>query len=257
MPGKRTLNKRRLTRTQVQKLVASGARPRPDLSAKLEETFSTGYSKRPLVYELEGNRFLFVFDEQEPGLAGKGDIYPAAVFLRLVQWTAKVREDYACWRGDAVSHWAYYSTHRDHFISHVEALIERLRSTMSRSRDELDFSYRSLDIVSDFVERIGIERAQKDFYDHLVAYVGEVLRQRIEGQWELNPKHVPPYPYLLGPKHHPTMPINVVWGELSGLDPANLRAAAANEVRRTRKLPVPSTPQQVPMQRRRRESSER
>jgi len=33
------------------------------------------------------------------------------------------------------------------------------------------------------------------------------------------------------------MPINVVWQELSGLDPANLRAAAANEVRRKRKPP--------------------
>jgi hypothetical protein len=32
------------------------------------------------------------------------------------------------------------------------------------------------------------------------------------------------------------MPINVVWQELSGLAPVNLRTAAANEVRRTRKL---------------------
>src|SRR5262245_25905057 len=33
------------------------------------------------------------------------------------------------------------------------------------------------------------------------------------------------------------MPISVVWQQLSGLEPVNLRAAAANEVRRTRKLP--------------------
>jgi hypothetical protein len=33
------------------------------------------------------------------------------------------------------------------------------------------------------------------------------------------------------------MPINVVWAELSGVDPVNLRAEAANEVRRTRQPP--------------------
>jgi hypothetical protein len=37
--------------------------------------------------------------------------------------------------------------------------------------------------------------------------------------------------------HDPTMPINVVRQELSGLAPVNLRTAAANEVRRKRKPP--------------------
>jgi hypothetical protein len=46
-----------------------------------------------------------------------------------------------------------------------------------------------------------------------------------------------PYPYLVGAKYDPTMPINVVWEVLSDLGPVNLRAAAANEVRRKRKLP--------------------
>jgi hypothetical protein len=40
---KETLNERRLTRRQVQELIASGATPRPDLAAAFEQKFSTGH----------------------------------------------------------------------------------------------------------------------------------------------------------------------------------------------------------------------
>lgn len=228
-----------MTRREVQALITSGARPRPDLSAALEQTFVTGHKERPLVYELEDDRYLYVFDEQDLALGGKGDIYPADLFLRFVRWTGRVREDSTQGRGSSISHWAYYSELKQQLISNADRLIEQLRSTMSRSRDELDLSYKSLDIVSKFVEDIGVERAQKELYDHLVAYVGEVLRLRMDGRWEVDRKHDPPYPYLVGPRHRVTMPINVVWQELHGLNPVNLRAAAANEIRRTR---TPSGP---------------
>jgi hypothetical protein len=239
MAGKKNLNARRLTKREVQALITSGARPRPDLSAALEETFPNGYKLRPLIFELEGDRYLYVFDEQQTGLRGKGDIYPADYFLRMVRWTAKVREDSAHSRGSAVSHWAYYSQFKHELSLHLDMLVEQLRSTMARSSDDLDLSYKSLDIVSKFVEGIGIERAQKELYDPLVAYVGEVLRLHMEGRWEVDRKHDPPFPYLVGPRHGVTMPINVVWGELGGLDPVNLRAAAANELRRTRDISGP------------------
>src|SRR5262249_8813662 len=87
------------------------------------------------------------------------------------------------------------------------------------------------------VSSIGVERAQQEIYDHLVAYVGEVLRLRIHGDWQVNRHHRHPHPYLVGAMHDPTMPINVVCGELSGLAPINLRTAAANEVSRKRKAP--------------------
>jgi hypothetical protein len=239
MVRKKRLNARRLTRREVQALISSGARPRSNLSAALEQTFVTGYKERPLVFELEGDRYLYVFDDQQPGLGGKGDIYPADAFFRFVRWTAKVREDSAQGRGDSVSHWAHYKRLKHELISNVDLLIDQLRSTMSRSRAELDLSYESLDIVSKFVEDIGVERAQKELYDHLVAYVGEVLRLRIDGRWEVDQAHDPPHPYLVGRQHRVTMPINVVWEELGGLEPVNFRAAAANEVRRTR---LPSMP---------------
>src|SRR5207248_2889084 len=81
--------------------------------------------------------------------------------------------------------------------------------------------------------------AQHELYDHLVAYVGEVLRLRIHGRWDVRGDDRRRYPYLVGAHHDPVMPINVVWRELSGYAPVNLRTEAANEVRRTRKPPEP------------------
>jgi hypothetical protein len=232
MAQKRTLNERRLTRRQVQALISSGARLRPDLSSALESTLL-----QPLVYELAGDRYLLVFGEQAPGLGGKGDIYAADDFHRFVRWTAKVDADAKHGRQSSVGHWAYYSALKHRLTANIDALVAQLRSAMSRTADDLDFSYQSLDVVSAYVEGIGVERAQQEIYDHLVAYVGEVLRLRIQGRWEVNSVDRQPYPYLVGAMHDPTMPINVVWQELSGLAPVNLRAAAANEVRRTRRPP--------------------
>jgi hypothetical protein len=232
MAQKRTLNERRLTKRQVQDLISSGARPRPDLAAALASALL-----QPLVYELAGDRYLLVFGEQVPGLGGKGDIYAADDFHRFAHWTAKVDEDAKHGRQSSVGHWAYYSALKHRLIANIDTLVAQLRSTMSRTADDLDFSYQSLDVVSAYVEGIGVERAQQEIYDHLVAYVGEVLRLRIHGRWEVNDRDWQPYPYLVGAVHDPTMPINVVWQELSGLAPVNLRAAAANEVRRKRKPP--------------------
>ncbi len=232
MAQKRTLNERRLTKRQVQELISSGARPRPDLSSALEST-----RLQALVYELAGDRYLLVFGAQVPGLEGKGDIYAADDFHRFVRWTAKVDEDAKHGRQSSVGHWAYYSALKHRLIANIDTLVAQLRSTMSRTADGLDFSYQSLDVVSAYVEGIGVERAQQEIYDHLVAYVGEVLRLRIQGRWEVNDRDRQPHPYLVGAMHDPTMPINVVWGQLSSLAAVDLRTAAANEVRRKRKPP--------------------
>ncbi len=232
MARRATLNQRRLTKRQVKELISSGARPRPDLAAALEPT-----SLQQSVYELEGKRYLVVFGEPVPSLTGKGDLYAADVFHRFVRWVAKVDEDAEHGRQSSIGHWAYYSAHKHRLTENIDALVAQLRSTMSKTKDELDFSYQSLDAVSAYVEGIGIERAQREIYDHLVAYVGEVLKLRIQGRWEVNNRDSQSYPYLVGAMYDPVMPINVVWEKLTRPAPENLRAAAANEVRRKRKPP--------------------
>jgi hypothetical protein len=114
-----------------------------------------------------------------------------------VRWTAKVSEDYEQGRGSSVEHWAYYSALKHQLIAHIDTLIDQLRSRMARSADDLDLSYQSPDVVSAYIERIGVERAQREIYDQLVAYVGEVLRLRIDGRWEVNSEGRQPHPYLV------------------------------------------------------------
>jgi hypothetical protein len=102
MARRRTLNERRLTRREVDALIISGAEPRADLTAALNETVLPSR-----VYELPGDRFLLVFGAS--GLAGKGDIYAGDDFRRFVRWSAKVDEDAKHGRQGSTDHWAFYS----------------------------------------------------------------------------------------------------------------------------------------------------
>src|SRR5262245_35645736 len=114
MARKRTLNQRRLTRRQVEELIASGAQPRPDLTAALDEAVLQSH-----VYELPDDRFLLVFGDV-PGLSGKGDIYAGDDFRRFVRWTAKVNEDARHGRQGSTNHWASYSALKDRLISSID-----------------------------------------------------------------------------------------------------------------------------------------
>src|SRR5262249_12703578 len=122
MARKRTLNERRLTRRQVQELIASGAQLRPDLTAALNRV------ALPLrVYEAPDDPFLLVFGEV---LGGKGDVYASDDFRRFARWSVKVGEDARHGCQSSVSHWAYYSQLKERLISNVDALVAQLRSTM-------------------------------------------------------------------------------------------------------------------------------
>lgn len=115
MGRRRTLNERRLTRREVEELITSGAEPRADLTAALNETVL-----QSRVYELPGDRFLLVFGDVS-GLAGKGDIYAGDDFRRFVHWSAKVDEDAKHGRQGSTDHWAFYSTLKDRLISGIDA----------------------------------------------------------------------------------------------------------------------------------------
>jgi hypothetical protein len=100
MARRRTLNERRLTKRQVQGLIATGAQPRPDLTAALDDAVL-----QSRVYELPDDRFLLVFGGLS-GLEGKADIYAGDDFRRFVRWTAKVDEDARHGRQGSTRHWA-------------------------------------------------------------------------------------------------------------------------------------------------------
>lgn len=231
MGHKKSLNKKRLTKKQVQELIAEG-KLHEEFTKFFEETYSTGYKNQPLVYELPNDIFLFVFDFKEPGTGGRGDIFHKEYFLRRIQWTQKVRDDYANNRGNSVAHWRYYSKHKIELINNIKQLVDELAARLGIPRYQLDFSYVSLDIVSNSAEHYGLEKVQNELYDNLLAYVGEALRHRVNGQWAINSFSVKDkYPYI-STDDEVLMPINVVWHEIQGLEPMDLRKETANEIRR-------------------------
>ncbi|MBE9123110.1 hypothetical protein IQ269_20475 [Tychonema sp. LEGE 07199] len=232
MANKKNLNAKRLTKNQVQELIESEGRLHEEFTKFFEETYSTGYKDRPQVYELSNDRFLFVFDPKGYLIPGKGDIYSKESFLLMIRWTQKVRDDYANNRGSSVSHWRYFSKNKARLVNKIDELINQLTICLDILYEELDYSYKSLDMVSSKAESYGIENIQADLYDNLVAYVGEVIRRRVKGDWVVKEDYPGcEYPVIVV-NNGVLMPINVVWQELGRLESINLRKEAANEIRR-------------------------
>lgn len=227
------LNQKRLTKKQVQEIIETEGKLHEEFTAFFERTYTTGYKEQPLVYELPNDRFLFVFDPKSVVLPGKGDIYPKDYFLCWMRWVQKVRDDYANGRGSSVEHWRYYSKHKIELIHKIDELIDELAEKLEILPRQLDFSYLSLDVVSSKAENYGIAQLQSELYDNLVAYVGEILRKRVDGKWASDDSvEDRNYPYISKNAYGFLMPINVVWEELDGLQPMNLRKRTTNEIRR-------------------------
>jgi hypothetical protein len=189
---------------------------------------------QPLVYELEGDRFLLVFDKSDVSLPGKGDIYSGNYFRRFARWAERNRDDPSR-HMNSVAHWLQFSNLKATLPSSIARLTDELGRRPNLVPGTLDFTYASLDSLSRHVEQLGEGAAAKTIYDHLVAYVGEVIRQRTKGTWSIDTNNpFEPYPFVAANQHAALMPINVVWQQLDGLDPVDFRRAAADEVRSAR-----------------------
>ncbi len=233
MGHKNSLNHKRLTKKQVQDLIESGAKLHEEFTKIFEQTYSTEYKDQPLVYELPNDRFLFVFDPKGYSIPGKGDIYAKEHFLKWLQSIQRTREDIANNRANSVSHWEYYSKYKIEIVNHIDELINELAQQLHIPHQQLDLSYISLNVVSKKSEDYGIDNIQTYLYDNLVAYVGEVLRHKKNGQWTINSYFGgEKYPYISAGINGIMMPINIVWQELYSLKSIDLRKETANEIRR-------------------------
>ncbi|AXE19190.1 hypothetical protein DR864_16240 [Runella rosea] len=232
MGQRKSLNERRLTKKQVQDLIKSEGRLHDEYTKESKETYASGYIKQDLVYELPNDRILFVFDPNGTLLAGKGDIYPKDYFAKSVKWHKRVKDDYANNRGSSVDHWRFYSKYQSNLINQVDRLISELADKLQIDIKQLDKSYKSLDIVSIQTELYDIDKALTDIYDNLVAYVGEVIRKKVNGQWKISIDYDGDCPYIdIGINDVMYMPINIVWENLQGLDAVDFRKSVGNEAR--------------------------
>ncbi len=233
MPKRRELNERRLTKKQVQELVNSGAILNDRFTKAFEKTYANGELKRDLYYTLPGERILRVFAENDISLPGRGDIFSLEYMEKFALWYSRMKEDYAQKRGSSVQHWRYYSRHKQTLVKDVSLLVRSLAEWLDIPEAHLDKSYKSLDLVSAACSRSNLDEVFAHHYDQLVAYVGEVIRTRVNGQWAVNASHAGgDYPFIsVGLEHVHYMPINAVWTTLKSIDPVDLRKAAADQVR--------------------------
>lgn len=238
--GKRPkLNARRLTRKEVEEIVnTEGTVLNEGWTKAREETYASGHVDRPRVYELPGDRVLFVFPDGATGSGGKGDIYTQEYWLRSMAWRKRVQQDHRNHAAWSFANWKFYSQHGGGLIQQIDALINDLAQVLAIERRLLDLSYASLDAVSEAVERMGVDRARETIYDNLVAYIGEVLRKRTKGVWTADTRFQDDrqqwftIPAISSATKGSLSPVNIVWEELLGPDLVDLRRATTNAVRR-------------------------
>ena len=235
MGQRKCLNEKRLTKKQVRELVAKGGWLHEEYTRFFNYPYaSTLLQNRDLIYELSEGRFLYVFDEHGVLLPGKGDIYSADYFLKLIDWCRRVREDSANNRGSSVDYWRFYSKCPLDFPQHIALLENELATVLGLDRSLLDGSYASLDAVSRACEAYGLDKVLTTLYDHLVAYAGEVIRLRVNGFWEMNTTHAGgAYPFVsIGFTSVQYMPINAVYVATNAIEQTiELRKEVANEIR--------------------------
>ena len=76
--------------------------------------------------------------------------------------------------------------HPEGFRTQVPAMIAQLPSLLGINPKLLDYSEESLDAVDKAIKRLGSERMMTaEVFPSLLAYVGEVIRRRVRGAWEL------------------------------------------------------------------------
>jgi len=233
MGQKRTINKKRLTKKEVKDIVSSGATLDQEFTKFFEQTFATGEIQKDLVYRLPANQVLYVFADNDISSPGRGDIYAFAYFLKWIKQIKRTNKNYELNRGSSVEHWRYYSKNGVKIIDNNDKLVEELSEKLQISKAKLNVSYESLDLISDKLNSLDLDFIFENLYDNLVAYVGEVIKQRVQGHWEINTTHYGgDYPFIsIDLKNVQYMPINAVWSSLNEIDPHDLRKEAANEVR--------------------------
>jgi len=72
------------------------------------------------------------------------------------------------------------------FLNHIPQLVESLPRLLQVEPSALDGTERSIDLIDSLIDERGSDDfLSADTFQSLVAYVGEVIRRRIGGQWDV------------------------------------------------------------------------
>lgn len=228
MGRKVTLNKKRLTKGQVQEYIENGA----FLNIEMTDIFNLEVEDT-LIYNLNDGNYLLVF--QEIGLKGKGDIWPKEHIEKWIDQikTDKTREHLEI-PNNNVGHWHYFSKSKESFENQVDSLVDKLFEKLTLDRIVGDYSYTSLDVISSKLNVIGIRDVETELYDNVVAYTGEVIKHRIDGKWIFNYQNNPTFHPLISTQDEQIFydPITPAWETMVYGQDFNLRKTTVSEIRR-------------------------
>jgi hypothetical protein len=228
------MKRKRLSKKEVQEILTKGATLHQDYTVQIKSTTVTGVEFNPKIYVLPDDTFLWVFDgEFYP--KGKGEIFTRQEIEDYFILRERNKENRKIRKGNAGDNWHFYTKYGATLIENIDNLINDLADKLHIPKAQLDFSYNSLDIVSDKLKPLGIEETMKNYYDHVVAYIGEVIKRRVDGFWEVNTTHAGgDYLYIAVKEvvHLHYMPTNVFWSDMTPSTFINLRKTTADEVRR-------------------------
>jgi hypothetical protein len=228
------MKRKRLSKKEVPHILSKGATLHEDYTAQIKRKTVTGVEFNPKIYVLPDDTFLWVYDgEFYP--KGKGDFFTRQEIEEYFALRQKNIENKKIRKSNAGDNWHFYTKYGAELINNIDRLVKELSERLDISLKKLDFSYKSLDLLSEKLKPLGIEETQNSYYDHLVAYIGEVIKRRINGFWIINTTHAGgDYPYIAVEEvdHFHYMPTNVVWYDMTPARFINLRKTTADEVRR-------------------------
>lgn len=222
-----TLNKKRLTKKEVKELTIL---PSSIFKKKVTEL----YRKNNLeidVYQLEDQNYLLIFREDN-GINGKGDIWPKDYIEREIQGLKNnlIKPQNTL---SNFEHWHFYSSTKEEFKYRIKDLISNLEKQLSLKNGELDNSYNSLDKLSNRLNSIDHEDVEKNYYDQIVAYLGETLIANTDGQWNFfNDAKIGLIPQVQSKDEIKRYcPITPIWVDLISHQKFNLRERLIDEIR--------------------------
>ncbi len=231
--GKRvTLNERRLTKKQVKELIEKEAVFNPELTNDYDNYCIQEFWN---IYNLKDGNYLCVF--KDSNLSGKGDIWPTEYIEKRIAKRRRESEMPINMRTlSNVGHWFYFSKTKSDFPNKIENLVTELFSKLNISDDFKDYSYNSLDLISQKLNELGEEFVLHNLYDNVIAYCGEILIKRTNGHWsfktegytqaEIRPLIITKVEWVY---YDPIMPI---WEDFIGVEGFNLRRNFITEMRR-------------------------
>lgn len=233
MIKKFALNKRRLSKSEVQKLVEDGAVLHEGYTDSFIECYSSGIEVKNLIYKLPDNNFLFVVGANSLTSPNKGDIYSEDFLIRWMRSKQRLEKDSELQITNAVSKWNYYSKMGNQLIESADLLMMSLSQQLNIDIQKLDKSYQSLSLIDFELNKWSLDSILENLYDELAVYVGEVIIKRVNGVWGINQDFAGAnYPYVsIGLERVQYMPLNAVFSSLNEIEVVNLRLETANEIR--------------------------